>query len=66
MPCWQDCAGDYQPPSPWKAGSIGSVFYSLKQLRCLFFYNRDDATARREVCFTHFFVVLRRAFGEAK
>jgi hypothetical protein len=30
--------------NPWKAGSIGSVFYSLKQLCCFFFNNRDGAT----------------------
>ena len=40
---------------PFQAGSIGSAFYSLKQLRCLFFNNRDDATARRKVCFAHLF-----------
>ena len=40
---------------PFQAGSIGSGFYSLKQLRCLFFNNRDDATARRKVCFAHLF-----------
>ena len=38
---------------PFQAGSIGSAFYPLKQLRCLFFNNRDDATARRKVCFAH-------------
>jgi hypothetical protein len=52
--------------APQAGGSISSDFYSLKQLRCLFFNNRDDATARRNVCFAHFFVVLRRAFGAAK
>jgi hypothetical protein len=35
-------------------------------LRPIVFNNRDDATARRNVCFAHFFVGLRRSFGAAK
>jgi hypothetical protein len=54
----------YQQPKI--QGRLVLIQAAKAQLLCLFFNNRDYATARRKECFAHFFVVLRRAFGAAK
>jgi hypothetical protein len=66
LPKQLSCASDSLTEHQRGAGAIGSNKNGLKAASLLVFDNRDDATARRKVCFAHLFVVLRRAFGVAK